>query len=92
MLDIDKADGGLDKPKDPHEKKTVTISVNGTPRKVPKDKITAADLKVFLGIDASQVLDEVDEEGTFRELADDEVVKLREGLVLVSHGRGGGSS
>lgn len=81
-----------DKPKDPPEKKTVTINVDGVDREVPKDKVTAAELKALLGIDPSQVLDEVDEDGTFRELADNEIVKLRDGLVLVSHGRGGGSS
>jgi sulfur carrier protein ThiS len=90
-----------DKPDDPHkpdppkgslEKKTVTIKVDGVEREVPKDKMTAADLKALLGIDASQVLDEVDENGTFKPLADTDIVKLRNGLVLVSHGRGGGSS
>jgi sulfur carrier protein ThiS len=81
-----------DPPKGPPEKKTVTIKVDGVEREVPKDKMTAADLKALLGIDASQVLDEVDEDGTFKPLADTDIVKLRDGLVLVSHGRGGGSS
>ena len=81
-----------DPPKDPPEKKTVTIKVDGIEREVPKDKMTAADLKALLGIDASQVLDEVDEDGTFKPIADTDIVKLRDGLVLVSHGRGGGSS
>jgi hypothetical protein len=74
------------------KEKTVTIKVDGVDREVPKDKITAAEFKALLGIDPSQVLDEVDENGTFREIGDDEIVKLREGLVLISHGRGGGSS
>ena len=81
-----------DGPKGPPEKKTVTINVDGADREVPKDKITASALKELLGIDPSQVLDEVDEDGTFHELADTDIVKLRDGLVLVSHGRGGGSS
>jgi len=81
-----------DQPEGPPEKKTVTIKVDGVEREVPKDKMSAADLKAYLRIDASQVLDEVDEEGTFKPLADTDIVKLREGLVLVSHGRGGGSS
>lgn len=81
-----------DPPKGPPEKKTVTIKVDGVEREVPKDKMTAADLKALLGIDASQILDEVDEDGTFKPLADTDIVKLRDGLVLVSHGRGGGSS
>jgi sulfur carrier protein ThiS len=81
-----------DPPKGPPEKKTVTIKVDGVEREVPKDKMTAADLKALLGIDPSQVLDEVDEDGTFKPLADTDIVKLRDGLVLVSHGRGGGSS
>lgn len=81
-----------DPPKGPPEKKTVTIKVDGVEREVPKDRMTAADLKALLGIDPSQVLDEVDEDGTFKPLADTDIVKLREGLVLVSHGRGGGSS
>ena len=81
-----------DPPKGPPEKKTVTIKVDGIDREVPKDKMTAADLKALLGIDASQLLDEVDEDGTFKPLADTDIVKLRDGLVLVSHGRGGGSS
>jgi hypothetical protein len=79
-------------PKDRPEKKTVTIKVDGVDREVPKDKVTAAELKALLGIDASQLLDEVDEDGTFTPIADTDVVKLRDGLVLVSHGRGGGSS
>jgi hypothetical protein len=74
------------------KEKTVTIKVDGVDREVPKDKIKTAELKALLGIDPSQVLDEVDENGTFREIGDDEIVKLREGLVLISHGRGGGSS
>lgn len=81
-----------DPPKAPPDKKTVTIKVDGVDREVPKDKMTAAELKTLLGIDPSQVLDEVDEDGTFKPLADTDVVKLRDGLVLVSHGRGGGSS
>lgn len=81
-----------DPPKGPSDKKTVTIKVDGVDREVPKDKMTAAELKTLLGIDPSQVLDEVDEDGTFKPLADTDVVKLRDGLVLVSHGRGGGSS
>lgn len=81
-----------DPPNGPPEKKTVTIKVDSVDREVPKDKMTAAVLKVLLGIDASQVLDEVDEDGTFKPLADTDIVKLRDGLVLVSHGRGGGSS
>ncbi|HEV2567877.1 multiubiquitin domain-containing protein [Sphingomonas sp.] len=81
-----------DPPKGSPEKKTVTIKVDGVEREVPKDKMTAADLKALLGIDPSQVLDEVDEDGTFKPLADTDIVKLRDGLVLVSHGRGGGSS
>lgn len=81
-----------DETKQRDKEKTVTIKVDGVDREVPKDKITAAELKALLGIDPSQVLDEVDENGTFREIGDDELVKLREGLVLISHGRGGGSS
>ena len=81
-----------DKLKERNKEKTVTIKVDGVNREVPKDKITAAELKALLGIDPSQLLDEVDENGTFREMADSEIVKLREGLVLISHGRGGGSS
>lgn len=79
-------------PKGLPEKKSVTIKVDGVDREVPKDKMTATELKALLGIDASQVLDEVDEDGTFRPIADTDTVKLRDGLVLVSHGRGGGSS
>lgn len=81
-----------DELKERDKEKTVTINVDGVDREVPKDKITAAELKALLGIESSQVLDEVDEKGTFREIADNEIVKLREGLVLISHGRGGGSS
>jgi hypothetical protein len=81
-----------DETKQRNKEKTVTIKIDGVDREVPKDKIRAAELKALLGIDPSQVLDEVDENGTFREIGDDELVKLREGLVLISHGRGGGSS
>jgi len=85
----DARDSTAEKAKD---KKTVAITVDGAGRTVPKEKITAAQLKTLLGIDPSLVLDQVDEDGTFIPLDDNEIVKLRDGLVLVSHGRGGASS
>ncbi len=83
--------GGEHRP-DKDEKKTVTINVDGEDRIVPKTKMTATELKALLGIDATQVIDIVDEDGIFHPVPDDEEIKLRDGLVLVSHGRGGASS
>src|SRR5437868_5838165 len=65
-----------DPPKGPPDK-TVTIKVDGVDREVPKDKMTAAELKALLGIDPSQVLDEVDEDGTFKPLAVTSVRAIR---------------
>lgn len=84
-------EGGEHRP-DKADKKTVTIKVDGEDRTVPKAKMTAAELKALLGIAPTQVIDIVDEDGTFHPVADDEDIKLRNGLVLVSHGRGGASS
>ena len=83
---------GNDRRPDKDDKKTVTINVDGVDRTVPKAKMTAAELKSLLGIEANQVIDIVDEDGTFHPVADDVEIKLRDGLVLVSHGRGGASS
>ena len=77
---------------DKDDKKMVTINVDGEDRKVPKTKMTAAELKALLGIAPTQVIDIVDEDGTFHPVVDDDEIKLRDGLVLVSHGRGGASS
>lgn len=88
---LEKDPGSGERP-DKGDKKTVNITVDGEPRTVPKIKLTSAELKALLGIAAIQVLDIVDDDGTFHPVADDEEIKLREGLVLVSHGRGGASS
>lgn len=83
--------GNHGKPDD-KDNKTVTITVDGVQREVPKTKMTAAELKALLGIDPSQVIDIVDDDGVFHPVGDGEEIKLREGLVLISHGRGGASS
>ena len=88
---LEKQDAGGDRRPD-KDPKTVTITVDGEQRVVPKTKMTAMELKALLGIAATQAIDVVDEDGTFHPVADDEDVKLRDGLVLVSHGRGGASS
>lgn len=93
MSSVIEAQGrGDDHLPDKDDKKTVTINVDGINQTVPKTKMTAAELKALLGIEASQVIDIVDEDGTFHPVADDGEIKLRDGLVLVSHGRGGASS
>ena len=84
--------GSDERPDHDDKTKTVTIKVDGIDRVVPKTKITAAELKALLGIAATQVIDIVGEDGDFQAVADNETIKLREGLVLVSHGRGGASS
>jgi hypothetical protein len=90
---LEKGGHGPDEHPDHDDKtKTVTIKVDGIDRVVPKTKMTAAELKAFLGIAATQVIDTVGEDGIFHPVADNETIKLREGLVLVSHGRGGASS
>lgn len=88
---LEKQDAGGDRRPD-KDNKTVTITVDGEQRAVPKTKMTATELKALLGIAATQAIDVVDEDGTFHPVADDEDIKLRDGLVLVSHGRGGASS
>ena len=94
MSDVLEKDGhGSDEHPDHDDKtKTVTIKVDGIDRVVPKKKMTAAELKAILGIAVTQVIDIVGEDGIFHPVADNETIKLREGLVLVSHGRGGASS
>lgn len=84
--------GSDERPDHDDKKKTVTIKVDGIDRVVTKTKMTAAELKALLGIAATQVIDIVGEDGHFHGVADNETIKLREGLVLVSHGRGGASS
>lgn len=88
---LEKQDAGGDR-RPEKDDKTVTITVDGEQRIVPKTKMTATELKALLGIAATQAIDVVEEDGTFRPVADDEDIKLRDGLVLVSHGRGGASS
>lgn len=88
---LEKQDAGGDRRPD-KDNKTVTITVDGERRAVPKTKMTATELKALLGIAATQAIDVVDEDSTFHPVADDEDIKLRDGLVLVSHGRGGASS
>lgn len=88
---LEKQDAGGDR-RPEKDYKTVTITVDGEQRVVPKTKMTATELKALLGIAATQAIDVVDEDGTFHPVADDEDIKLRDGLVLVSHGRGGASS
>lgn len=92
MSNVLEKDPGIGERPDKGDKKTVNITVDGELRTVPKTKLTSAELKALLGIAATQVLDIVDDDGTFHPVADDEEIKLREGLVLVSHGRGGASS
>ncbi len=88
---LEKQDAGGDR-RPEKDSKTVTITVDGELRVVPKTKMTATELKALLGIAATQAIDVVGEDGTFHPVADDEDIKLRDGLVLVSHGRGGASS
>lgn len=89
---LEKQDAGGNRRPDKDDNKTVTITVDGEVRIVPKTKMTATELKALLGIAATQAIDIVDEDGTFHPVADEEDIKLRDGLVLVSHGRGGASS
>ena len=89
---LEKQESGGERRSDKDDNKTVTIKVDGEDRTVPKTKMTAAELKALLGIEPTQVIDIVDDDGTFHPVADDEDIKLRNDLVLVSHGRGGASS
>jgi hypothetical protein len=81
--------GGGVKP-DP-DKHLVTFNLDGKDQQIEKGKYEVADLKQRFGIPADYELDQV-VNGTFEPLANDASVKIHGDEVLVSHGRGGGSS
>ena len=77
--------------KNDHGKDFVTVTINGAAKEIHRGNHTIAELKVLLGVDASQELDEVID-GEFKPLDDNGRITIKGGEVFVSHARRGGSS
>ena len=69
----------------------VTIVVDGTERRLPKDEWIVRDLKATLGIDPAKVLAEIKPHG-LKDLDDNERIKLHNKDRFMTHARSGGSS
>jgi hypothetical protein len=76
---------------DNHGKDLVTVTINGKPKEIHRGNDTVTELKVLLGVDASQALDEVIG-GEFKPLEDTQRITIKGGEVFVSHARHGGSA
>lgn len=74
-----------------HDKKQVTVTLNGNPKQIDRGDYIVSHLKSVLGVDASQALDEVIG-GEFKPLEDSQHITIKGGEVFVSHARHGGSS
>lgn len=72
-------------------KHLVTVTVDGTPRPVPKGKYLVSEFKALLDVPVEYELDRV-EAGRFEPLADDASLHIKGDEVFVSHVRRGGSS
>lgn len=70
---------------------TVTIKVNGMDVEVRRGSHLVSELKILLGVGATQELDIV-VNGEFKPLGDSERVVLKGGEMFVSHARCGASS
>lgn len=81
------------KPPPPYEepKHLVTVTVDGTHRRVPKGKYQVSEFKTLVEVAAEYELDRV-EGGRFEPLADDATLHIKGEEVFVSHVRRGGSS
>jgi len=69
----------------------VTVIINGKPKQIRRGRYVVSNLKVDLGVEPSQVLDEV-VHGEFRPLEDGQDITVKEDEIFVSHVRHGGSS
>lgn len=71
--------------------KLIEVSLNGETVKVIKGKYTLPDLKKALGVDPHCDIDII-ENGIFRTIKPDEIVKVKEGMEFVSRQCAGGAS
>ena len=71
--------------------KLVEVSLNSESVKIVKGKYTLPDLKVALGVDQHCDIDII-EDGVFRTINDDEIVKIKEGMEFISRQCAGGAS
>lgn len=79
------------KPEEHHGHKDVTITVDGNPKMLPKEKYLVGTLKQLVGVPADYELDQVIK-GIFTPLNDVTEIHLKDGDIFVSHVRQGGSS
>ena len=71
--------------------KLVEVSLNGETVKVIKGKYTLSELKDGLGVDPHCDIDII-EDGVFRNIKPDEIVKIKEGMEFISRQCAGGAS
>ena len=71
--------------------KLVEVSLNGETVKIAKGKYTLPELKDALGVDQHCDIDII-EDGVFRTIKADEIVKIKEGMEFISRQCAGGAS
>lgn len=71
--------------------KLVEVSLNGETVKIIKGKYTLPELKDALGVDPNCDIDII-EDGIFRNIKSDEIVKIKEGMEFISRQCAGGAS
>lgn len=69
----------------------VKVTVDGKPHKVKEGNYIVSQFKAMVGVDADKELDVV-EHGEFHPLGDNDRIKVKEGMVFISHARTGCSS
>jgi hypothetical protein len=74
-----------------HEPETVTVTVDGVERRVPRGTYIVSAFKQLVGVDASRELDEVIH-GEFKPLDDNSSIAIEHHEKFVSHVRTGSSS
>lgn len=74
-----------------HEPETVTVSVDGVEKRVPRGTYIVSAFKQLVGVDASRELDEV-VHGEFKPLDDNVSITIEHHEKFVSHVRTGSSS
>lgn len=75
----------------PHKPETVTVSVDGVEKRVPRGTYIVSAFKQLVGVDASRELDEVIH-GEFKPLDDNASITIEHHEKFVSHVRTGSSS
>ncbi len=74
-----------------HEPETVTVTVDGVEKRVPRGTYIVSAFKQLVGVDASRELDEV-VHGEFKPLDDNATIEIEHHEKFVSHVRTGSSS